>query len=322
MYHAMHDPGFFAWPPSPQLALALLPYFRSVYFNIWRETILPYEVQLNRTLLGLPPLEETNNANNGGNNNAPNNRDNQRNMDGGLMGMLQGLLDVLDPDPDDDFEGEGGAELRFVQQEVNAGEAGGIELQLVIEEVEEQDEGAAVIGENQEPDVGRAGDQENVAEEQRDDNAPQGMEDFVPIPQPPVGDDAPNDDDFAAPPPDIGLNPAGPEDHEAPQAPPARRPSLGTVLLNISNALVGTLALPLMSFAAGELLRLALPRSWTSMPVGLHRTRGLMQQQWGRSLVGGSMYVVMRDVLRVYAKHRKVAAMGMRRVKNVERKRK
>src|SRR5687767_2050311 len=140
MYHAMHDPGFFTWPPSPQLAMAIIPYIRSTYFNLWRETVLPYEVKLNRQLLGLPPLEENNNnngRNNENNRGQNNNRDEQRNGEGGLMGMLQGLLDVLDPDDEDfDGDGEGAGDFQIVQGELNAGGVAGIELELVIEEVE------------------------------------------------------------------------------------------------------------------------------------------------------------------------------------------
>lgn len=307
MYHAMHDPGFFTWPPSPQLAMVLIPYLRSTYFNIWRETLLPYEIKLNRQLLGLPPLEENNNNNNGGNGGngnggQNNNRDQQRNPEG-LIGMLQGLLDVLDPD-DEDFEGEGGGdggggELRIVQREG----LGGIELELVLEELAEDE------------------DEEGIPElEAPPHPAPEEQPQEQPAAEAVV---ALRDEDPAAPPP-IALQPqppAAPENHEAPPAPPARRPSLGSILLSISNAVVGALAMPVMSLAAGELLRLVLPRSWTTLPARLRRPTGLMQQQWGRSVVGGCMYVVVSDLMRVYAKHRKVAAMGTRKVKNVERRR-
>jgi hypothetical protein len=117
--------------------------------------------------------------------------------------------------------------------------------------------------------------------------------------------------------------------HEAPQAPPARRMGLGALLSSISNAVVGALILPGVSFAMGEALRLVLPKTWTSSSArnpwtlygGFGGRPGLLQQQWGRSLVGGCLYVVLKDVIRVYAKSRRVVAMGNRRVKNVDRKR-
>jgi hypothetical protein len=79
-----------------------------------------------------------------------------------------------------------------------------------------------------------------------------------------------------------------------------------------------------VSFAMGELLRLALPKQWTaasSFPRGSTMRPGLLQQQWGRSLVGGCLYVVLKDFLRLYTKYRKVAAIGNRKVKNVDRAR-
>lgn len=332
MYHAMHDPAFFAWPPSPQLAMAIIPYIRSTYFNLWRETVLPYEIKLNRQLLGLPPLEENNHNNNGrnnGNGGQNNNRDEQRNADGGLMGMLQGLLDVLDPD-EEEFEGdgEGQGDLRVVQREVNAAGIGGIEVELVIEEVDAQGAGVPVEdGENERQaelaPIGLGADREDAPEIPPVDVQAQAGEPHIDNEAPAPVENFPELLPEVLPLPVLAPDAPAPEDHEAPQAPPARRPSLGTILLNISNAVVGALALPVISYAAGEMLRqLILPRSWTMAPVGLHRTKGLMQEQWGRSVVGGCAYVVVRDVLRVYAKQRKVAAMGTRRVKNVERKRK
>lgn len=76
------------------------------------------------------------------------------------------------------------------------------------------------------------------------------------------------------------------------------------LLIDVINSLVRTLMLPGISFATGELLRLCLPQSWAQRPPGLAPT-GLLQEQWGRSLVGGCLYVVFRDLFRLYVKHRK-----------------
>jgi len=115
--------------------------------------------------------------------------------------------------------------------------------------------------------------------------------------------------------------------HEVPQAPP-RRMGLSAILSNVSNAIVGALIMPGISYAMGEALRLVLPKAWTTVGprnpwsrYGMVGRPGLLQQQWGRSLVGGCLYVVLKDVVRVYTKSRRVAAMGNRRVKNVDRRR-
>lgn len=292
VYHVMHDEHFLSWPPTPQLAMAIFPYIRSAYLNFWREFVFPYEVNLNRRIMGLPPLEPRQGEEQPAADQpaAP-----QGNNDpgAGVVGFLNNLIDALEPDDDDgdDNGGEGArAQLRIDGDEVE----GGLVLDIVIEEDTDDEEGNPVPN-NQEQ---NGGDQDRPAAD---------------VPRQPAA---------------VPANPpAGDNQHEAPQAPPARRPGIGSILSGVSNAIVSALILPGISFVMGELLRLALPKSWTMLsrspwyrPSGLGRP-GLFQQQWGRSLVGGCLWVVMKDVIRLYTKYRKVAAIGQRRVKNVERNR-
>lgn len=117
--------------------------------------------------------------------------------------------------------------------------------------------------------------------------------------------------------------------HEAPQAPPARGMGFGGLLSSISNSVVSALILPGVSFAMGEALRLVLPKAWTASAsrspwafyAGPGGRPGLLQQQWGRSFIGGCLFVVLKDAIRVYAKYWRVAAIRNRRVKNFDRKR-
>lgn len=302
MYHVMHEDDFLTWPPSPQLAIAVFPYLRSVYYNLWKEFVLPYEVKLNRQLVGLPPAQERPND---GHQGANNQRNGQRNgiADGGVIGLLQGILDALDPDDDD---GQGGGNdldrIEFVHDDVevlDGDEEGEIMVELQIEEVELDENGAP------------------VADGQPIELAP-------PFAQPDDDEGVPGGAEAAA---DEAEAEAAQPGHEAPQAPP-RRMGIGTILSNVSNAIVSALILPGISFAMGEALRLALPKAWTTAAprnpwsrYGLLGRPGLLQQQWGRSLIGGCLYVVLKDVVRVYTKSRRVAAMGNRRVKNVDRRR-
>lgn len=289
----MHDEHFLAWPPSPQLAMAIFPYIRSAYLNLWREFVFPYEVNLNRRYLGLPPVEQQ-----------PVDEQPQaeapappleNGQGGGVVGFLNNLIDALEPDDDDDENGDGPRRQVMIDgEEVE----GGLVLDIVIEEMDAEDERP-----NQRPNIGQRNDEE--------------------LPRPPANVPA-----GAVPAGAIPADaPAANNQHEAPQAPPARRPGIGTILSSVSNAIVSALILPGISYVMGELLRLALPKSWTTLsrgpwyrPGGLGRP-GLFQQQWGRSLVGGCLWVVMKDVLRLYTKYRKVAAIGQRKVKNVKRSR-
>ena len=288
MYHVMHDEHFVSWPPSPQLAMAVFPYIRSLYYNMWREFVLPHEIEFNRQILGLPPTEPVRNDE------GDQQRVAQRNGEGGLVGLLQGLLDALDPDDEENGEANLG-DGQAAQGDANVGE--GDQNQVVVD-VE------VVLDEEEVNDVAPAGLPNGV--DQGPGGEHEGAEGEAPQP---------------AAEPQQGQEPQ--HNHEAPPAPPARRFDLGTLLSSFSNTLVSSLILPGISFAMGELLRLALPSPWTMLsPQSASRQRpGLLQQQWGRSLVGGCLYVVLKDAIRFYAKYRKVVAMGDRRVKNVDRPR-
>ncbi|KAF5003246.1 hypothetical protein FDECE_10204 [Fusarium decemcellulare] len=321
VYHVMHDDTFLTWPPSPQLAMAMFPYVRSAYLNFWREFVFPYEVSLNRQIMGLPPIEPRQEQP------APERQPEQRNGEGGVVGFLNGLIEALEVDDgDDDHNDDGGRQLRVVE-DGGEGEDGGVVLELVIEEVEEFPEEDEDDWEERRP--GR-NDRNRDEPAERDEPAPRPAQeaererDAAPAPEPALEPAAAAAADVPAPAPAAENQAANGNEHEAPQAPPARRPGLGTILSGVSNAIVSALILPGISYVMGELLRLALPKPWmttSSLARGSTTRPGLLQQQWGRSLVGGCLYVVMKDVIRLYTKYRKVAAIGNRRVKNVERER-
>ena len=307
-----------SWPPSPQLAVSVFPFIRSLYHNFWYEFVHPYELSLNRQILGLPPVDprQSNNGNGNGNNR---NRANRRNEDreaGGVIGFLQSLLDALDPDDEQGGGGRGAIQIQQGRADDNNGgdQDGGAGVMIDVELVIEENRGDA------EEDDGESGDEEEAEVEvdlgelqpdEVDEVLPDLLDDVAPPPVVPV----------ALPPQD--ENQDGDNDHEVPQAPPANRAGLGTILSNMSNALVSALILPGVSFAVGEVLRRTLPAGWTGSTGGFWRfgRDGLLQKQWGRSLIGGCLYVVIKDAMRVYAKQRKVTAMNNRRVKNVDRPR-
>lgn len=287
MYHVMHDDHFVSWPPSPQLAMAVFPYIRSIYYNLWREFVFPHELNLNRQILGLPPADTRGN-----------NREQRRIVErneGGLLGFLQNVLDALDPEGEENRGGDG-ENPQGEQEGDNAEGPNRIDVEFVLE----ADQGAEAAL-NDIP------------------NGVDGVDDLPGLEAQPRLQPQPQQEAAAQP----EQNQENRNNHEAPPAPPARRFELGTLLSNFSNMLVSSLILPGVSFAMGEALRLVLPKSWTTTPprFAWGQRPGLLQQQWGRSLVGGCLYVVAKDVIRLYTKHRKVAAMSVRRVKNVDRPR-
>lgn len=124
--------------------------------------------------------------------------------------------------------------------------------------------------------------------------------------------------------PQENNQPAAPAQQPAQAAPAARQRPLQTSLRDVTNALASTLLLPMISAGVGELLRLALPKHLTAPPNGFGRFRvrtGLLQDQWGRNLVGGCMYIVLRDAFRLYTKYRMAQNKPLRKVRNVDRRR-
>ncbi|KAI1762944.1 hypothetical protein GGR53DRAFT_393706 [Hypoxylon sp. FL1150] len=81
------------------------------------------------------------------------------------------------------------------------------------------------------------------------------------------------------------------------------------------NFLAGTLLWPGVCYGAGELLRLALPARFVTRPAAGPAT-GILQQRWGRSLVGGCLFVVLKDAFFLWVKYRKTMNRASRHIKN------
>ncbi|KAK6221057.1 hypothetical protein LQW54_001630 [Pestalotiopsis sp. IQ-011] len=127
---------------------------------------------------------------------------------------------------------------------------------------------------------------------------------------------------------DVNLNLNIPGGEEAPPADapqdngnavPARA-NVGTGgLPGLLNYLAGALLWPTVSYGAGSLLRLALPHAWVTKPASGHAT-GILQERWGRSLVGGCLFVVLKDAFYLYVKWRTTLNRPYRRIRNVDRR--
>ncbi|UQC86568.1 uncharacterized protein CLUP02_12070 [Colletotrichum lupini] len=284
VFHMAKDDHFFSWPPSPQLAAACFPYIRAVYNNLWHEFVCPYEKRWERIIAGLPePAPQANNIQNG------NRRRRGRNNEGGNeaarnVGLVGGLIDAAI-----DMLDIPDVEMEVELEEVEMGQDHDmVNLEILVEEIEEahaaeQDNGAGDIAAALPAQLPQPG------------NEPQ---------QAPI------------------VAPQQPAAQPAPAAP--RQRGIQASLKDVTNAIVSTLLLPVFSAAMGEAIRLALPKHWTS-PAGTFgrfkiRT-GLLQEQWGRNLVGGCMYVVIRDVFRLYTKYRLAKNKPLRKIRNVDRRR-
>lgn len=83
------------------------------------------------------------------------------------------------------------------------------------------------------------------------------------------------------------------------------------------NFLAGALVWPGVCYGMGELLRMVLPSRFTTRPL-LGPNTGILQERWGRSLVGGCLFVVLKDAFFLWVKYRRMMNRASRRIKNAD----
>ena len=98
----------------------------------------------------------------------------------------------------------------------------------------------------------------------------------------------------------------------------------GLVLNNffsLPQTIMGALLFPSISAAVGALLQVTLPRSWTTAPSRWDRhPAGFLQSRFGRSIVGGCLFVVLKDTLMLYSRYRLAQDHKKRRVVDYDAK--
>jgi hypothetical protein len=144
------------------------------------------------------------------------------------------------------------------------------------------------------------------------------------VPQAEAQLDAPNEAAAAPPPIILDNRQAQPAAAAAAAAQPQpqqneRRLSFSTTA--VAETVMGALAFPTLAEISGEVLRFALPTSWTTASASRLAPRGLLQEKWGRSLVGGCLFVVLKDAVMLYVRWRSARMHRERRVLDVPRPR-
>ena len=83
----------------------------------------------------------------------------------------------------------------------------------------------------------------------------------------------------------------------------------------ILSSAVGALLFPSIAATVGSILSITLPTKWVTkgrMSAGFWgrgtETRGLLTERWGRVVVGGCIFVVVRDAAVLYGKWRRARA--------------
>ena len=120
----------------------------------------------------------------------------------------------------------------------------------------------------------------------------------------------------AAPPPNIPMQPAAPRPRRV-----RRERGVTFSTTSLADTILGALIFPTIAAAMGEILRLSLPSSWVAPPTGAPATSwlggwintggkaggvgkptGFLQTRWGRSVVGGCMFVGLKDMIMLYVR--------------------
>lgn len=91
------------------------------------------------------------------------------------------------------------------------------------------------------------------------------------------------------------------------------------VIKYLENA-TGALLLPMISFGMGSILKLCLPHTWITPPIrGLDKyPAGILQSRFGRTVVGGCLFVALKDALLLYAKYSLAMSHKQRKVANYD----
>lgn len=134
-----------------------------------------------------------------------------------------------------------------------------------------------------------------------------------PIDAPPV-DQAPwpaADANNAAPAPNVPQQPAQPRHHRF-----RREHNISTT--GIADTILGALIFPSIAAAVGEVLKFALPKSWVTPPASGKPT-GFLQARWGRSIVGGCLFVGVKDAVMLYVRWKMAQNHRRRRVLDYDR---
>ena len=149
-------------------------------------------------------------------------------------------------------------------------------------------------------------------QEEEDEDGNQLEEAAPPAPQPAVGQ-AGADEGMPAPAPIPGQGGMPP-----PQRPAqAQRPNNLVISTGqLADTIIGALLFPTISSSMGALLKLVLPRSWTTPPAPWEKTKlgGLLQARWGRSIIGGCLFVVFKDAVLLYVRWKQAQGHRQRRV--------
>lgn len=319
------------WPPSPAWAATLFPLVTLTYNNLYYEYFGSLEKKLNLAIRGRPAAEDPVEpgqaggaaAENAGGREGIDHAQDHDHHDLSIWTHLWNLGHTVVDVFRDHHAGEEGdavlvdgavrAEGIEIEIEMDAGDAAGL-IDMLGDAVE-------VLDEDEDDEEQEHRDQGDVEVEERDVAGP------VVLPGAPTAEPTqPEQGNLPAQPQVAAAVEPAPAPAPAPNNLPApaqvapAAPRETNLFRGIVSGVVLSLLHPTICFGMGEVLRWTLPRSWTAPRSWARTPTGLLQQQWGRSLVGGCVYVVLRDAFKLYAKYRQVQVKTNRKIKSVPRR--
>jgi hypothetical protein len=100
-----------------------------------------------------------------------------------------------------------------------------------------------------------------------------------------------------APVPNIPAQPAAPRRQRV-----RRERNIAFSTTTIADTILGALVFPSIAAFAGEVLKNVLPKAWVTLPYVSSKPKGFLQTQWGRSILGGCLFVGMKDAVMLYVR--------------------
>lgn len=88
----------------------------------------------------------------------------------------------------------------------------------------------------------------------------------------------------------------------------------------ISTTILGALVFPQVAAGMGHLLTYVLPRSWMSSANTINGRPGLLRGKWGRSVVGGAIFIVLKDALLLYSRWKRAQTHKLRTIVDYDKK--
>ena len=92
--------------------------------------------------------------------------------------------------------------------------------------------------------------------------------------------------------------------------------TMTSIFSSTPEVVLGALAFPAIASVVGSLMKLGLPAAWTTNPLlfGSTKRPTLLQTRWGRTVLGGCLFVVVKDTLLLYTRYKLADGHRKRRV--------